>query len=503
MNTLDEKKEKQKFSQILRKEVLLGLAFVLIIATGMRWNVAIAGWLYPIPLLMYVRMGYPWKSLIGVMFLAFLLEVLKIASEPMYAMIALGAAIQITLSMSLILYLVNKFQNKMGKDKDIIVPLIFASLVTLAEYMGAQFSVLGVWGMAANTQLDNLPMLQVASVTGAYGISFIMMWFSAVAESLIFKIANNHAIDRAYKKSIMALCLTLIMVYIFGAYRLDMANQGPSIHVTGVSAKKYGVGDVMKSEAARLANNDEVFELLEKGAVNTEILVSNEGALFIKPEEEKVTMETLRLLAKKHEIYLAVGYIIYRGQGKKFLNQMAIVNSHGEILQKYDKQFIPPGEPSEWRKSEIQSFELLPNFVHDNKGLKISGAICYDFDSMALTKSHGKSGSGLVLLPSSDWRGIDPIHTQMARLRAIEQGFSVARSVRASISEFYDPFGRIRGSLAWFENNDGILTAQLPVIPVSTPYKAAGDWFVYLNMFFLSAMGLIYFSQKKDLNRAV
>jgi apolipoprotein N-acyltransferase len=60
--------------------------------------------------------------------------------------------------------------------------------------------------------------------------------------------------------------------------------------------------------------------------------------------------------------------------------------------------------------------------------ITMSGALCYDYDFPALAAQHGSLGVDLVALPSSDWRGIDPIHTQMAAVRAIEQGVSIVRS---------------------------------------------------------------------------
>lgn len=483
MNMLENKHQGEDSPIIFKKGILLAAAFVLIVAAGMRWNVSIAGWLYPIPLLLYIRLGYPFKSLFWVMSAAFILQVMKIASEPLYAAIALGAGLQASIFMALILHLTKKMGERIKNKSYVYTPVVFASLMTLFEFGAAKLSIFGVWGMAANTQLENLPLLQLASLTGAYGISFLIMWTAALSEGLLFRIASGAAFEGAFKKGGAILAALLFAAYAFGGIRLDQMNKGPTVHVAGVSAKGHGIVEVMQSEEARLANNAEVYELLEKAATQrVELVVSNEGALFIKPAEEETMRQTLSELARRRHVAMAIGYVVYRGADQKFLNQMIILDANGDVLQKYDKQFIPPGEPAEHRESQIRSVDLLLG----GAPAKISGAICYDFDSIDLTKEHGKSGSGLALLPSSDWRGIDPIHTQMARLRAIEQGYSVARSSRSSTSEFYDPYGRVRGSLAWHEENNGILTAQLPLTPISTIYKKAGDWFAYLNIIFLA-----------------
>lgn len=88
---------------------------------------------------------------------------------------------------------------------------------------------------------------------------------------------------------------------------------------------------------------------------------------------------------------------------------------------------------------------------------------------------HAASGAGLVVVPSSDWRGIDPYHTQMARLRAIEGGFSVFRPVRAATSAAFDAYGRMRASMPFFENNSRVFTASVPTERVPTLYAVIGD----------------------------
>ena len=114
----------------------------------------------------------------------------------------------------------------------------------------------------------------------------------------------------------------------------------------------------------------------------------------------------------------------------------------------------------------------------------ISGAICYDYDFPRLGLRHARLGADMVVLPSSDWRGIAPLHTQMATLRAIEGGHSVLRSTRFGLSAGIDPWGRIRGWTSHFDGEQRILIVDLPVSGTWTVYGAAGDWFPLLCMLF-------------------
>ena len=90
-----------------------------------------------------------------------------------------------------------------------------------------------------------------------------------------------------------------------------------------------------------------------------------------------------------------------------------------------------------------------------------------------------------VALPSSDWRGIDPIHTEMAALRAIEQGFSIVRSTRFGLSAGIDPFGRTRARRSSFETDDRVLLVDLPRHGIPTAYRRMGDALVYASAAFV------------------
>ena len=172
-------------------------------------------------------------------------------------------------------------------------------------------------------------------------------------------------------------------------------------------------------------------------------------------------------------------------------NKIHWISNEGEIRQTYFKQFIPPGEPIAKIDSEIKVFETQFG--------KASTAICYDFDSLSLTKTHAELGAGVVLISASDWKGIDPFHTQMAVLRGIENGTTIVRSTRGAQSGIYDSYGRTKGSLEYFERNDGVLVASAPTLPVETIYRKYGNWLVGLGFLFFISFGIWFFLLKTNL----
>ncbi|MES0491696.1 MAG: nitrilase-related carbon-nitrogen hydrolase [Leptospirales bacterium] len=487
---------------LLSKSVLLTLSAICILGAGMRWNIPIMGWLFPIPLLLYMRVGYKKSILLLVMLIAFVGQYLKITSEPLHIAIAAMAGIQAAIFTWIVLFIVEKIRHQLESRKqkysEIIVSVSFASLITVGEYVIAQFSGLGVWGMIANTQLENLPLLQLASITGAYGISFLMCLTASMSESIIYSLTQGKSPTSRVLKAGMGVLVLNILVFSYGGIRLDFQGQGATMRVATVSAKDYSIQDISQTgdlgNKARNGNNNEVYDLIEKASnQKAEMVITNEGSIILNPGEEESFEEKIKQLALQKKVHIMAGYLIFNGLHEKFNNRLLFVDSEGRTF-KYSKQFIVPGEPVTPEPGPI----LPITITHNSQQFIIGGAICYDFDSMKITNDHGDNEAGMVAIPSSDWRGIDPYHTQMTRLRGIEQGYSITRSVRGATSQMYDAYGRIRGSLPWHEDNDKILIASVPIEPIMTIYKTFGDWFVILNCISILFVGIVAFRKIKS-----
>jgi apolipoprotein N-acyltransferase len=153
----------------------------------------------------------------------------------------------------------------------------------------------------------------------------------------------------------------------------------------------------------------------------------------------------------------------------RYENKYVFIRGDGTIDHTYFKHEPVPGEPA------VRGEGPMP-VVQDEDG-KVGGAICYDYDFPRVALGNARNDVDLVALPSSDWRGIDPIHTQMAAIRAIEGGTSIIRSTRFGLSAGIDPWGRIRGWSSHFDGRERVLLVRLPRRGVTTVYEVLGDWF--------------------------
>jgi apolipoprotein N-acyltransferase len=198
------------------------------------------------------------------------------------------------------------------------------------------------------------------------------------------------------------------------------------------------------------------------------VVVWNEAATVVPAAEESLFVRRGAELARRRGIDLVLAYIVpatdvpYRME-----NKYVWLSENGDVLESYFKHHPVPGEGSLKGAAPLR--------VLARPYGKLAGAICYDYDFPEMSLAHARLGAGLVVVPASDWRGIDPYHTQMARIRAIEGGFSVLRPVRWATSGAFDAYGRSRATLSHFEDNDRVILATLPVLRVPTFYSRIGD----------------------------
>ncbi|PKA12673.1 nitrilase-related carbon-nitrogen hydrolase [Leptospira meyeri] len=449
--------------------------------TGMNWNMPIFVWVAMVPFLRFIRLGYSVWTLFFAMTLFQTFSTMRIVSEPFHIMIAVLSGIQSGIVFTLLLWVWNQLRIKFSKQLSPI--LSFSILFMVTEWIGGSFSELGVWGMFANSQINNLILIQSASLFGATGISFLIYFVNGSIEQTLFDLFSNTKISKSSFRYLSLSCFLLVGLYFYGTIRLTIPLEGKSIKV-GTVTSKMEIQTMWMDPLQNQKNTEIVLRRTKQAAEEgAKVVVWNEGAVLIHRKEEDPFLKRVSSLALENEIEIIAAYIIPLKENEFFMeNQLRWVGKDGTFRQIYFKQFIPPGEPISHIPSEIKALDLGWG--------KVSVAICYDFDNLKLTKKHGELGAGISLIPASDWKGINPFHTEMAVLRGIENGSSIVRSTRGGLSGIYDAYGRSKGTLDYFEENDGVLVASVPTNQTSTLYNRFGNWMVGLGFLYFLLCGL-------------
>jgi apolipoprotein N-acyltransferase len=437
----------------------------------MCWGVGALAWVAPIPFLAYLRAtrgaaSRAWFAL--ALFTGYTLAILKICTAPITPLMSLVFALPTTLLM-LAAYQAWDLASRRGPTW--LAPLVFAAACVVAEFAQHRFTPFASWGAVAYTQIDNLPLLQVSALLGMAAVSFIVNWVAASLEGTWD--------SRGSTSRHLAVTLTVTLTVIsWGTIRLGLATPGETVSVAAVGTDATVGGFPHPSVDEMEVVNQELFVRTTKAASAGAKLVSwTEGATLVLAENEPAFVERLSAAAKGGQIELVAAYIVPDAAARTYQNKFVWLRPDGRVDHTYLKHHPVPGEPA--------TVGTEPQQVVETAAGRAAGAICYDFDFPALAREQAQLGIDLAVVPSSDWLGIDPIHAQMASVRAIEGGFSLLRSTRMGLTAAFDPYGRSRAWESSFDSKERVVIALLPRHGIKTLYTAIGDIFVLVCAMFI------------------
>jgi apolipoprotein N-acyltransferase len=437
---------------------LLGAGLLLALATGPRWNVSALAWLAPVPFLLFARRAHGWRAwgaLLGTLIVGHAIQTALLATTPVSTLGTMLFGPPLAFLRFGAIAIGEWVRRRTGEGRGLIA-YVLATVVL--DWMGYGATELGGWMATANSQVGWLELMQLASIGGLAGIGLLMAW---LAGSLALWIGGGS------RRMVVAALLALIAALAWGTTRLARPVDGPTVAIAAVTTE-VGPGEQgMPDDAALAANTEGLFARTHLAAGRgARVVVWNEVATLVSPADEAAFLARARSTAQELGIDLVLAYAVLETETPVLLdNKYVFIADDGAVLDEYQKHHPVPGEPSIRGSGALR---LL-----DRPYGRVGGAICYDYDFPAIAREHARGGADLVLLPSSDWRGIHPVHTLMARVRAIEGGFSLVRSTRWAASGMFDRLGTVR---AWMPpGEDGVLVAQVPVARAETIATRLGD----------------------------
>lgn len=442
---------------------LLGIVATILAAN--RWGVPALVWVAPAPFLVLaarVTGGRGWAWLGLATLIAMTGAIAKIVTPPispwMMPIFALPMAVGSMVALAL---------WRLSRDRAGPVAALYAwpALTALSDWSGYAHSPLSAWTTSANGLVGDDVLMQVAALGGLGLVGALVAWVPALLATWALRAPG---LDLAPHAGLLV--AGLVATGLHGAVRLDQGlDTGPTVRVAAVVTDVgIGSGGALPDDATLAANDDALFARSEAAVARGARLIAwNEAASLLHPAGEPALLARGADFARTHGVDLVLAYaVLVSASPLSLRNEYAWFGADGAELQRYAKHHPVPGEPS------IRGETPLGALVRPWG--TAGGAICFDWDFPSTARGYAALGAGLVVVPSSDWRGIDPLHTEMARVRAIEAGLSVLRPVRDATSAAFDAYGRTRG---WMpaDDVDGVLVVDLPTRPVPTPYARFGD----------------------------
>jgi apolipoprotein N-acyltransferase len=367
------------------------------------------------------------------------------------------------------------FRNAVIRGRLLQAALVFPAFWVAVEFAVALLSVHGTFGNISYSQLDFLPILQIAAVTGIWGISFCMFLFAATVAALLSSGPTFAKIQLAAGVFVFLVC-----VLGFGAWRLTatpknspaikvalLASNAPENIAAGTPAEAQGIferyADAMKPLSGQ---GVQLFVLPEHSGPVTDASQADADAFFGK-------------LAKETGSYIAIG--VDRITPSVSWNQERLYSPQGGTVALYNKHHLLP------------RFE--DRFAPDTKRTVVQGVsgkwgmeICKDMDFPRLSRQYAQDGIGLLIVPAWDFVDDGWLHGRMAIVRGVESGFSVARSAKLGILTATDDRGRILAERNTIGPLFASVIATVPVRHDATIYARFGNWFAWLCVLLLLSM---------------
>ena len=385
--------------------------------------------------------------------------------------------------------------------------LLSAAPIWIATELGRQYVWDGFpWALLGYSQVSVLPIAQLASVTGVYGLSGLLVLASA---AVVLAIVDRGRWQWAPAAIVVALVATIA---VWGSSRMAsnaLASAGSPIRVAVIQ------GNILQHEKWNPALRDAIIgryvtmtrQAVERGAT---FVLWPESALPVYFEEDPVRAAVVRRLAREYKITMLIGSdqierirpeAALEDPANKNYNAAFLVNPDGSTADVYRKMHLVPfGEYVPLQRilffvgpivEAVSAFTpgteatLLPV-----EGHKVSTAICYEVIYGSLIREFVTEGTELLTTITNDaWYGRSSAayqHWDQASMRAIENGRFLARAANTGISGFVDPYGRVLEKSRLFE--PAVLAQDLRFLQHRTVYSRTGDLIAWLSLAFVLAM---------------
>ena len=360
------------------------------------------------------------------------------------------------------------------------------------------------WVPLGNSQVTVLPVAQLASVFGVYGLSMLVAFVNAaIAYALVTS-------GRERVKALASAAVLLAAVGTWGAMRIadgSLTRQGTPIRV-GLAQ-----GNIEQSDKWRPGEARRIFttyigltrETVRRGA---QFVIWPESATPFTFERDPVGEQMMRDLAREVRVPILFGsdqQTAVAGQPAHY-NAAYQLGPDGKTLAVYRKiHLVPFGEfvpMSDWLSFFPPLVQTLAGFAPFNPGESMvmlpvgdrltSTAICYEVVYPSLVREAVLGGSQLLTTITNDaWYGHSSApfqHFDMASMRAIEHGRYLARAANTGISGVVDPYGRVVARSELFEQVGLVQEARF--LSGRTLYTNIGDAIAYVAIA-LTAAALI------------
>jgi apolipoprotein N-acyltransferase len=357
------------------------------------------------------------------------------------------------------------FRQRLLRGHPAQAVLLATTLWVSCEYLAEVRSPYSTFGNLAYSQMSFPPILQIASLTGIWGISFCLFLFATSVAAL-----GSSASAGRRRPLAVGVAVFLGAVLAYGSVRLCATPASPQVNI-GLVASDLPQNLAPREEHALPVFAQYAAQVDALARAGAQVVIIPEKAAVLGPGPLQAFDRILRDAASRNHVYVLSGVLRTPGT----YNEIRVYAPDGTLAATYDKHHMLSPDESDEIPGTTRTLLHQPSGTW---GL----TICKDMDFPGLSRAYGNDGTGLLLVPASDFVDDGWLHGRMAILRGVESGFSIARSVKQGILTVSDNRGRVLAEQVTGEAPFATLLAAVPVHHEATLYARLGDWFAWVNL---------------------
>jgi len=398
-----------------------------------------------------------------------------------------------------------------------IAPVFWVSF----EYARAHLFTGFPWELLGYSQFRILPLIQVADVLGVYGVSFLVVMGNTVVFLTYLSLSGRpwkeHILSK--KQVVMPLVcffIALTSVWGYGVWRMGSIEKAAAASPSKrVSVIQGNISQQMKWDPAfQIATIDRYIALSRKQAeTDPHLVVWPETAMpFYFGYNLPLTNRVLKGIQPIQADYIIGSPGFDRKEDRVKYRNRAFLLEAGQrnTVDTYDKaHLVPFGEYvplKKWLPFLGKLVAQVGDFSAGEKGVnlkwgehRIGMLICYELIFPYLSRETTRNRADLLVNITNDaWYGRTSApfqHFSMAVFRAVENRRALARAANTGISGFVGPTGKIIAASSIFE--EAALTAEIPLMRISSLYTRFGDWFSLVCVIILLTAVILRFLIKR------
>ncbi len=358
-------------------------------------------------------------------------------------------------------YLFNRRIRLTGVQIAILNSALVGALWVAVEYWHTYMFTGFPWCLLGYGLVDYVGIMQLSTVTGVYGVSFLLCTFNGLLAHALYQRKRSLFLGIG-----IALALLLTGDFVFRLWldrsvpevTLEADRNNPAVHA--VSILQLNIPQDTDWTRPVLDNWLQVLGQMMQDA-HTELVVMPENpAPFYYPSDWDFT-ERLNDMVKRSGHTLIAGVVMSHpdphGQEGTY-NSAATLGPDAHLIAEYDKQHLVPfGEYIPFRKYLFFAGKLTREISDFSPGKEVTVSainggkagifICYEAIFPDLVRHFTQRGAQILINITNDgWYGRSAApyqHFEMSRVRAIENRRYLIRAANTGISAIVDPYGRI------------------------------------------------------------